>query len=148
MKKGIAFVMVLLIGLLGGCSILEGLNNSLNYANEATEYANEVNDFVAKAPSLAEQAITDEQSADELETELNNLKENINEFNNLDVPEIGEGIHQQMVEVNNNALEGIDLYLSNLANGALLDPSIIENTEIFQTLEQVTELVNQIQELG
>ncbi|MFC3039171.1 DUF6376 family protein [Virgibacillus xinjiangensis] len=142
----IAFLLSVTV-FLGGCSMVEGINNTLDYADEATEYTNEVSTFVNEVPSLAEQAATDEQAAKELETRLEDMKQNIMEFNELEEPSIGADLHQEVVDRNEQALEGIDVYLNNMENGKL-DPSVIENTEIFQALREITDTIDQIKQLG
>lgn len=132
---------------LSGCSILEGFTNTLGYADKATEYANKVSTFVNEVPSLAEQATTDEQAAIELEEKLENMKQDITEFNELEEPSVGADLHQQVVEQNKQALKGIDAYLNNMEDGKL-DSSVIENTEIFQALSDITNTIDQIKQLG
>ncbi|REJ09270.1 DUF6376 family protein [Halobacillus trueperi] len=146
MKKA-ALTVLLSASLLGGCGLIDGVNNTLAYVNEATEYANEANTFSEEAPPLAERAITDPQAAQELETKLEGMKEDIEEFNELDAPEVASDLHQQVVDQNNRALEGIEVYLSNMENGQL-DPSVLENTEVFRTLNELTSLLEQIQQFG
>ena len=131
----------------GGCGLVEGVNDTLNYVNEATEYANDAQDFANEVPALAEQAITDQQAAADLEARLQEMKQNIEEFNALEEPAVGGELHQQVVDLNNQALESIDLYLTNIENGTL-NPAVIEDTEIFRTISEVTELVNQIEQLS
>ncbi|WP_255437427.1 DUF6376 family protein [Thalassobacillus sp. CUG 92003] len=133
--------------MLSGCSLLEGVNNTLNYADEATDYANEVSTFVNEVPSLAEQATTDEQTRKELETRLEDMKQHINEFNELEEPSVGADLHQQVVDQNKQALEGIDAYLNNMENGKL-DSKVIENTEVFKALSDITDTIDQIKQLG
>ncbi|ELK46608.1 DUF6376 family protein [Halobacillus sp. ACCC02827] len=145
MKK-LSAALVGAIGVLGGCSMLEGVNNSLSYVNEATEYANEASSFAQEAPSLAEQAVQDPDAAGELETKLEEMKADIEEFNELDAPSVAEDLHQQVVSQNDKALEGIQVYLDNVENGTL-DPSVIENTELFQTMSELSQIVDQIEEI-
>lgn len=61
LKKG--FIVFSLLGLLflGACFVLEDVNNTVTYVNEATDYVNVVSIFINEAPALAEQAVTDEQ---------------------------------------------------------------------------------------
>lgn len=145
-KTAIAFLMFVTV-VLSGCSMLEGVNNTLNYADKATDYANEVSTFAKEVPSLAEQATTDEQAAKELEKRLEDMKQDIKEFNELEEPSVGSDLHQQVVDQNKQALKGIDAYLNNMENGKL-DPSVIENTEIFQALSDITNTIDQIKQLG
>ncbi|MYL72428.1 hypothetical protein GLW00_16395 [Halobacillus litoralis] len=146
MKKS-ALMILLGASLLGGCGLIDGVNNTLSYVNEATEYANEANTFSEEVPALAERAITDPEAAQELETKLEGMKEDIQEFNDLQAPEVASDLHQKVVDQNNRALEGIEVYLSNIENGQL-DPKVLENTEVFQTLNELTSLLEQIQQFG
>lgn len=147
MKKTVIACFISATMILSGCSMLEGVNNTLNYADQATEYANEVSTFVNEVPPLAEQATKDQQAAKELETKLEDMKQDIEEFNELEEPSIGADLHQQVVDQNKQALEGIDAYLNNMENGKL-DSSVIENTEIFQSLRDITNTIDQIKQLS
>ncbi|SHS12353.1 Uncharacterised protein [Mycobacteroides abscessus subsp. abscessus] len=132
---------------LSGCSFLEEVNGTLDYVNEATEYVNEATEFANEVPAMAEQAITDTQALEDLETRLLEMKQEIEAFSKLEAPSIAEDIHQQVIEQNDKALEGINVFLSNIENGEL-DPALLENTELFTTIQELTELSNQIQQLG
>lgn len=133
--------------LLSGCSALEGVNNTLNYATEASEYANEATAFGKEVPDLAKRAVNDEQAAKELETKLEEMKTNIEEFNELEAPEIGADLHQQVVDQNNRAVEGIDLYLENIEGGKL-NSEVLKNNQAFQSLQEITSIIEQIKNLG
>ncbi|WP_226666132.1 DUF6376 family protein [Metabacillus litoralis] len=132
---------------LGGCSLLEDVNNSVTYVNEATEYVGEVNTFVSEVPTLAEQAVSDELARLDLESKLTDMKEDIEAFNELQAPELANDLHQQIIEHNNTALEGIDLYLHNIKDGKF-DTALLENSEFFTSLQEITDTVDQIKELG
>ncbi|WP_142255328.1 DUF6376 family protein [Bacillus sinesaloumensis] len=147
MKK--RFLVFSLIGLLflGACSILEDVNNTVTYVNEATDYVNEVTTFVNEAPSLAQQAVTDEQARADLETMLTEMQEDMETFNSLEAPGLAADIHQQIVDYNNQAEEGINVLVENVENGKI-DPALFENSEIFQTFQNITNTIDQIQQLG
>ena len=147
MKKWLIAVSVVPFLLLGGCSALEGVNNTLTYVNEATDYVNEATAFANEIPALAEQAVSDQQAAQELETKLQEMKQDIEEFNGLQPPDMAADLHQQIVEQNNQVVQGIDLYLNNVEEGKL-DPALLENTEIFQSIQEITSIIDQIKELG
>lgn len=132
---------------LGGCSSLESVNNTLTYVNEATDYVNEASTFANEVPALAEQAVSDQQAAQELETKLQEMKQDIEEFNELQPPDMAADLHQQIVEQNNQIAQGIDLYLNNVEEGKL-DPAVLENTEIFQSIQEITSIIDQIKQLG
>lgn len=147
MKKRLLVFSLIGLLFLGACSVLEDVNNTLTYVNEATDYVNEVSTFVNEAPSLAEQAVTDEQARAELETMLTEMQEDMDSFNALQPPGVAEDLHQQIVDYNQQAEEGVNLYLDNIENGKF-DPALLENSELFQTLENVTNTIDQIQQLG
>jgi hypothetical protein len=54
---------------------------------------------------------------------------------------------QQMVEQNNQVIEGIDLYLNNMEDGKL-NPAIVENTEMFKSIQEIACIIEQIKQLG
>ncbi|TWT01618.1 hypothetical protein FQV28_15285 [Planomicrobium sp. CPCC 101079] len=137
---------MLIASFLGGCSALEGASNTLTYATEVTEFANEATIFAKDTPALAKQAVSDKEAAAELEASLQVMKTNIEEFNELEPPEMAADLHQQVVNQNNKALEGIDLYLNNIKDGTL-DPAVLENNEAFKSLGEIKNIVDQIREL-
>lgn len=145
MKQMIFSIITLVF--LGGCSLLEDVNNSVNYVNEATDYVGEVNTFVQEVPALAEQAVSDEQARLDLETKLTDMKEDIEAFNELQAPDLANDLHQQIIAHNNTALEGIDLYLTNIKVGKF-DTALLENSEFFTSLQEITDTVDQIKQLG
>ncbi|MCC3357743.1 DUF6376 family protein [Bacillus sp. REN16] len=145
-KRFLAFSLMGLI-FLGACSILEDVNNTVTYVNEATDYVNEVSTFINEAPALAEQAVTDEQSMVDLETKLTEMQDDMVSFNSLEPPEMAADLHQQIVDYNQQAEEGINLYIENIENGQI-DPALFENSEMFQTLQNVTNTIDQIKQLG
>ncbi|WP_347549919.1 DUF6376 family protein [Pseudalkalibacillus hwajinpoensis] len=146
MKKHAMLLSLIFLLFVGGCSFLTDVNNTLTYVDEATEYANEASAFANEAPSLAEQAINDQQALEEFETRLKEMKQDIEEFNELEAPEVGADLHQQIVKNNNKATDAIDLFLTNIQDGQL-DPSLLENTEAFQSLNEITSIINEIKQL-
>ncbi|WP_255294838.1 DUF6376 family protein [Bacillus sp. AFS041924] len=147
MKKWMVIFSTVPFLLLTGCSSFESVNNTLTYANEATDYVNEAITFADEVPSLAEQAVSNLQAAKELETKLEEMKKDIEEFNVLQSPDMAADLHQQLVEQNNKVLDGIDLYLKNMEDGKL-DPAIVENTEMFKSIQEIAGIIDQIKQLG
>lgn len=146
MKKiSIAFLM-LAISLFSGCSALEGATNTLTYATEVSEFANEATAFAKDTPALAKQAVTDKEAAKELEANLQVMKTNIEEFNELEPPEMAAELHQQVENQNTKAIEGIDYYLTNIKDGTL-DPKALENNEAFKSLSEIKNIIDQIRDL-
>ena len=147
MKKSWIAIFIAFGLILGGCSLVEEASDTVNYVSEATNYMNEVNDFVNEVPTIASEAVTDEQTLIEFETRLNDMKDAIQSFNDVQPPEIAVDLHQQILDYNQRAEEGIDLYLENIKDGKL-DPTLLENTEVFQTFEDISNIVEDIKQLG
>jgi hypothetical protein len=146
MKKiiTIAFMSILT---LSGCSLLGEVNSSLEYADNATGYVSTVKEFANEVPALSQDAATDTEARENLEKELQLMKTDIEEFNATEPPQIAESIHEKIVSSNQQLSDGIDLYLNNIENGQF-DPEALENSEIMKSIENITSLANQIEELG
>ncbi|MBK5443526.1 DUF6376 family protein [Peribacillus butanolivorans] len=146
MKKiiTIAFMSILT---LSGCSLLGEVNSSLEYADNATGYVSTVKEFANEVPALSQDAVTDTEARENLEKELQLMKTEIEEFNATEPPQIAESIHEKIVSSNQQLSDGIDLYLNNIENGQF-DPEALENSEIMKSIENITSLANQIEELG
>lgn len=145
-KKWLAVALTTVIGL-SGCSFLEDVNGTIDYVNQATDYVNEATEFANEVPAMAERAITDTAALADLETRLLEMKKEIETFNELEAPGLAEDLHQQVMEHNDKALEGINVFLTNIENGQL-DPALLENTEVFTTLQELADISEQIQKLG
>ncbi|MEJ9228730.1 DUF6376 family protein [Peribacillus butanolivorans] len=146
MKKiiTIAFMSILT---LSGCSLLGEVNSSLEYADNATGYVSTVKEFANEVPALSQDAATDTEARENLEKELQLMKTEIEEFNATEPPQIAESIHEKIVSSNQQLSDGIDLYLNNIENGQF-DPEALENSELMKSIENITSLANQIEELG
>jgi len=130
--------------MLSGCSFLEETDNTLNYATEAVDYVNELTSFAEDTTSLINEAISDPAAKEELENQLTALQDSITNFNEIEVPAIAEELHQTFTENNEKLL--------NITNNVLENGEVaieqLQDSEIFQTIENITELKNQIEELG
>lgn len=133
--------------LLTGCSLLGEVNSSLEYADTATGYVSTVKEFANEVPSLSQDAVTNSEAMNTLETELQTMKTEIEDFNETEPPQIAEGVHDKIVSSNQKLLDGIDVSLKNIEDGTF-DPSVIEDSEIMKTIDNITSLTNQIEELG
>jgi len=105
---------------------------------------NDLSTFAADAPQLIQDAATNLEAKDNLENQLNSLLAEIESFNSIEPPVIAEDIHQQLVTKNESLMEQINQVMVN--GEVLLDQ--IENTGIYQTIEEITELQNQLEQLG
>ncbi|WP_342433076.1 DUF6376 family protein [Neobacillus sp. FSL H8-0543] len=147
MKKWLVIFSASVVLFLGGCSFLNDAKDTLTYVNDATDYLAVATDFANQAPALAQQAISDVQAAEDLESILQEMQQKLEGFNDLQAPEVVADLHQQIVEKNNIIADGIETYLNNIKDG-LLDATILENTELFQSAQEITSIIDQIQQLG
>lgn len=143
MKRSFIVLIILITMLLSGCSLLNDVNESLEYANEATAHINDLSDFAQEAPQMIQQAALNDEVRGELEAQLTILLEEIETFNNIEAPAIAENIHQQLVEKNEIIAQEINQVME---NGEVIIEEI-ENTQIFNTINEITTLLNQLEEL-
>lgn len=141
-KLTLLFVAVFGSLMLSACSLLGEVNNTLEYVNKATDHINTLSTFAEQAPQMLQDAALNENVKQDLENQLNNLIVEIEEFNSLEAPKIAEDIHQQLVSKNNVIIEEINTVLE---SGHIEN---LENTQIFETINEVTTLLNQIEQLG
>ena len=138
------FVMLLF---LSGCSLLEGVNNSLEYVNEATDYVNEASQFANEVPALAEQVASDPNALAQLEEQLQMMQEEIQEFNSLEPPGIAEDIHQTIEGYNETIQAAIDSSLEKIEQGQLQLNELLDS-ELLQTFQNLQNTLNQLEQLG
>ena len=74
------------------------------------------------------------------------MKEQIHAFNEIEPPSIAEDIHNQIVSSNTKLEEGIDVYLDNIENGTL-DPAVLENSGILKTVNEISSLMENINQV-
>ncbi|AXY10405.1 hypothetical protein CN272_06000 [Bacillus anthracis] len=144
--KSILLVCILTIGLMG-CSLVEQGKNSIDYAQKATDYVNEISVFANDAPALAEKAVNDSEARKELETKLNEIKQDIPAFNELTPPDVAKDLHQQIVGYNEKLNTLIDTAMTKIEEGKV-DVEQFKNSELMQTVDQVRDLKDKIQNLG
>jgi hypothetical protein len=145
MQKLKLLIVVTVLMLLSACSFFGEVNNSLEYVNTATTHIETLNVFADEAPTLIQEAINNPSVRQELETKLLTLKQDIEEFINLsDIPTLAESVHQEFVNKNKALLSEINKLLQ---DGQLaLDQ--LENSQLVATINDVTSLLNRIEELG
>lgn len=145
LKKAISLVVLML--LLSGCSLIEGINNTLDYVNEATTYIDEVSHFANTVPALAEQAATDPQALEDLEQELKNMQSEINEFNSLEPPSVAQELHNTIEGYNQQINAAIESSLEKIDAGQYEFNELMD-AELVQTLQKLQNTMNQIEQLG
>ncbi|MCE9757020.1 DUF6376 family protein [Bacillus cereus] len=144
--KSIVLVFIVSIGLMG-CSIVEEGKNSIDYAQKATDYVNEISAFANDAPALAEKAVNDREARKELETKLSEIKQDIPAFNELTPPDVAKDLHQQIVGYNEKLNTLIDTAKTKIEEGKV-DVEQFKSSELMQTVDQVRDLKDKVQNLG
>lgn len=147
MKRLLIVLSASMLFFLGGCSFLNDAQDTLSYINEATDYLTAATDFASDAPALAQQAISDIQAAEDFQTMLQQMQESTQAFSEIQAPDIAAELHQQIIEQNSVITAEIETLLNNYKDG-LLDPAILENTELFQSVQDITSIIDQIQQLS
>ncbi|EMA6343180.1 hypothetical protein U3450_002115 [Bacillus cytotoxicus] len=145
-KRVLSFLAVLLIGLTG-CSMIEEGKNSVDYAQKTTDYINEVSQFANEAPELAEKAINNSTARKELENKLGEIQKDISRFNKLTPPDVAKEMHEQIVGYNETLSKWIDETMKKVEEGKV-DLEQFKDSEFMQTIQQVQELKNKIQNIG
>ncbi|SCC18350.1 DUF6376 family protein [Bacillus mycoides] len=144
--KTMLLSIVVSIGLMG-CSLVEEGKNSIDYAQKATDYVNEISAFANEAPALAEKAVNNGEARKELETKLTEIKQDIPAFNELTPPDVAKDLHQQIVGYNEKLNTLIDTSMQKIEEGKM-NVEQFKNSELMQTIEQVQDLKDRVQNLG
>lgn len=142
MKQWLGITLVLLF--LSGCSLVEEVNNSLDYTEQATTFINEATQFAGTIPDLAQEAANNLDAKEKLTEQLENMKTQISEFNGLEAPAFAQNIHETIVGYNETLSGQIDEYRTQIENGI----TDFKNTEMAQTLTNIQETMDQIKNLA
>lgn len=142
MKQWLGITLVLLF--LSGCSLVEEVNHSLDYTEQATTFVNEATQFAGTIPDLAQEAANNLDAKEKLTEQLENMKTQIAEFNGLEAPAFAQNIHETLVGYNETLSGQIDEYRTQIENGI----TDFKNTEMAQTLSNIQETMDQIKNLA
>ncbi|CAM4464501.1 DUF6376 family protein [Paenibacillus tarimensis] len=142
-------VSLLLIGVLitSGCSLIEKVDQSLDYVNEATSYVTDAAAFAESLPYRAEQALLDPAARDELQQSFEDMKNDIIQFNELTAPAFAENVHEKLMGYNETLLTEVNTYLEQLENNTINLESL-QNSPMAQTLNEITGTLDQLRQLG
>ncbi|RAP75661.1 DUF6376 family protein [Paenibacillus montanisoli] len=144
MRKLMMLLFVLSTMTLSACSLIEKADQSLQYVDQAQEHINKLADFAEQAPQMIQDAATNPETKQKLEDQLKALKKEIEQFNLTEAPAIAKDLHQQLIDKNNVLLQEINKVL---AEGHLaLDQ--LQNSPIIKTINEITSLMNRIENLG
>ncbi|KUO77029.1 MAG: hypothetical protein APF81_19440 [Desulfosporosinus sp. BRH_c37] len=119
-------------------------NETINYVDKATKQIETLRKFSEEAPQMIKVAATNADLKKKLEVELAVLKGEIAAFNQIEAPALAKDIHQKIIEKNNEIETAIN---KATVNGELVIEKI-ENSPLFQLINDVTRLMDQIEKLG
>ncbi|MEH7634590.1 DUF6376 family protein [Bacillus pumilus] len=149
MKK---YVMAFLFSgtlVLSGCSsLLNQVNDTTTYVTEVNEYVTDIQQFTEDFPKLAEEAVKNATKKAELTQQLESLKADIQEFNEVTAPKIAEDLHAQIIEKNEVLSEEIQTYLQQLkADNIDIAAMLEEQQGLIKQLHQSVNLLQDIEQL-
>lgn len=75
------------------------------------------------------------------------MKGKAEEFNQTKAPDIASDVHDQLVQQNEKIISGIEAYEANIKDGSF-NPEALKNSELFQSIQDVSSIMKQIKELG
>lgn len=135
--------------LLSGCSgLLDQVNDTTTYVTEANEYVTDIQQFTEDFPQLAEEAVQDVAKRADLTQQLELLKADIQEFNELTAPSIAEDLHAQIIEKNKVLSEEIQTYLQQVKMDNFDAAAILEDQQgLMKQLQQSVSLLQDIEQL-
>jgi len=135
--------------LLSGCSgLLDQVNDTTTYVTEANEYVMDIQQFTEDFPQLAEEAVQDAAKRADLTQQLESLKADIQEFNELSAPSIAKDLHAQIMEKNKVLSEEIQTYLQQLKMDNFDAAAILEDQQgLMKQLQQSVNLLQDIEQL-
>ncbi len=135
MKKLVVIPILAVCIILSGCSFLEETNDSINYVSEATDYINDLSSFVEESTSL---------EGEELANRVQTLQTTIEDFIRVEAPGFSEDIHQEL----KNKSETLLTATNELLNNGEVAIEQLQDSHVYQTIENITGLMNQIENLG
>ncbi|WP_199614089.1 DUF6376 family protein [Paenibacillus alkalitolerans] len=146
-KYRLVCVLAICVTLLSGCSIVSEVNNTIDYVSEATKLITNAQSFSEQFPSMVEQAVLSEEARQTLVTQLEQLREDITNFNGIDVPAVANDIHRELVGYNEKLIGEIDTYLGKINDG-ITELEQLRGAEILDTISRMTLLLQQFEQLG
>lgn len=145
MKRILAIIACLIIAILGGCAASDGGNDLKEYTAEASQYLEKAADFAKEASLKAEEAVHDEQAKEELKSNLEEMKNEINEFSKVEAPKVADGFHKNVVEKSGVLEDKIDLYLNRLDQGKL-DEEFVNKEDLKKPVEELQNVFSELKE--
>ncbi|MVP02050.1 DUF6376 family protein [Paenibacillus lutrae] len=141
------FLTAAAIFLLPGCSLLDSVDQSLNYTQETSAYIQDAVQFAQTLPAAAEQAVTNPQTEEAIKKDLQEMKDNIANFNGMEAPGFAKDIHQQLVSYNETLMTNINGTLENLNNPSF-DLKSLTDSPMIQQINEMSKLLEPLKQLG
>ena len=134
---------------LSGCSgLLDQVNDTTTYVTEANDYVTDIQQFTEEFPKLAEEAVQNAAKKAELTQQLESLKADIQDFNEVTAPKMAEDLHAQIIEKNKVLSEEIQTYIQQLKAGDIDVAAILEDQQgLMKQLQQSVNLLQDIEQL-
>ncbi|KIL14440.1 DUF6376 family protein [Bacillus safensis] len=134
---------------LSGCSgLLDQVNDTTTYVTEANDYVTDIQQFTEDFPKLAEEAVQNAAKKAELTQQLESLKADIQDFNDVTAPKMAEDLHAQIIEKNKVLSEEIQTYIQQLKAGDIDVAAILEDQQgLMKQLQQSVNLLQDIEQL-
>jgi uncharacterized coiled-coil DUF342 family protein len=147
MKRKLGMLLGVIVLLLSGCSLVEEVNSSLNYAAEATDLINDADQFANQLPLLAEQAIANPEGMAALRQELESMRDRLAAYGELVPPGFAEEVHAQLTGYNDRIRQEIDGYLQQIGANTI-DLQALAEAPLVETIRNMSALLEQIAQLG
>ncbi|RED59370.1 DUF6376 family protein [Cohnella lupini] len=146
MKIKLALLLVA-VTIVTGCSVVEQIDRTVNYTSEAATYVDRTAEFARKLPDMAQQTANDLEVKEKLVAEMEAMKQRVADFNGLEAPDIAADVHAKLQSYNATLRQEIDQVLNSLLDNI---PAVqaIKDSQIIQTLTDITSLTGQIDKLG
>jgi hypothetical protein len=153
MKKfrGWLLVLVLSLSVLGGCSLVEEVTNTVGYVVKVQSYITNMLGFQDEIAQLTADAsaLANEETRKQIVTSLEGMKQEITQFKDIVAPDVFKELHQKMLDGNLSLEKAIVIYIEQLNEGSL-DPKKIEeaNGHLAQGLEKLNAIWAEIEQMG
>ncbi|MDR7247975.1 DUF6376 family protein [Bacillus pumilus] len=147
-KYVIAFLFSGTLVLSGCSSLLDQVNDTTTYVTEANDYVTDIQQFTEDFPKLAEEAVQNAAKKAELTQQLEALKADIQDFNEVTAPKMAEDLHAQIIEKNKVLSEEIQTYLQQLKADNIDVAAMLEDQQgLIKQLQQSVNLLQDIEQL-
>ncbi|MFB5673728.1 DUF6376 family protein [Paenibacillus terreus] len=142
-----AVVMGISLALAAGCGVVDSVNQSLDYANEASGFVTDISSAGTELQRLAEQAVSDPQALADLKNQLQALRDEAQQFAQTEAPAYAQSIHEEISGYAQSLSEAADSFLQRMEEQGFTIEAW-QQTEIAQLIQQITDLKDQINQLG